>query len=184
MSELLPIGRFGKEAQLTPRQLRYYHALGVLVPASVDPDSGYRYYAEAQLATAELVSLQLEEQAMSTAGKAPYAYGAFSPEAQQALLRAQSMAEAAGHPEIKVVHLMAAMPEEFGSTEPKIMAEAGPTNGQPVQPLPGPAVQEAIAGAFSAAGVSAPGQGGRVTTTHLAQGCLATDDGKVVAARL
>ena len=48
--ELLPIGRFGKQAQLTPRQLRYYHALGLLVPAAVDPGSGYRYYAEAQLA--------------------------------------------------------------------------------------------------------------------------------------
>jgi hypothetical protein len=37
VSDLLSIGRFGKEAQLTPRQPRYYHALGLLVPAAVDP---------------------------------------------------------------------------------------------------------------------------------------------------
>jgi DNA-binding transcriptional MerR regulator len=57
MSELLPIGRFGKESQLSPRQLRYYHALGLLVPAAINPDSGYRYYASAQIATAELIAL-------------------------------------------------------------------------------------------------------------------------------
>jgi DNA-binding transcriptional MerR regulator len=57
MGELLSIGRFGKEAQLTPRQLRYYHARGLLIPAAVDPHSGYRYYAEAQLASAELIAL-------------------------------------------------------------------------------------------------------------------------------
>lgn len=39
MKELLPIGRFGREVRLTPRQLRYYHALGLLVPAAVDPGS-------------------------------------------------------------------------------------------------------------------------------------------------
>ena len=54
---LLPIGRFARLANLTPRQLRYYHALGLLLPAAVDPGSGYRYYAEAQRATAELIAL-------------------------------------------------------------------------------------------------------------------------------
>ena len=54
---LLPIGRFARLASLTPRQLRYYHSLGLLVPAAVDPDSGYRYYAEAQRAAAELIAL-------------------------------------------------------------------------------------------------------------------------------
>lgn len=54
---LIPIGRFARLANLSPRQLRYYHALGLLPPAAVDPHSGYRYYAEAQRATAELIAL-------------------------------------------------------------------------------------------------------------------------------
>lgn len=54
---LIPIGRFAAQANLSPRQLRYYHALGLLPPAAVDPRSGYRYYAEAQRATAELIAL-------------------------------------------------------------------------------------------------------------------------------
>lgn len=55
--ELISIGRFGRLANLSPRQLRYYHALGLLTPAAVDPASGYRYYAEAQRETAELIAL-------------------------------------------------------------------------------------------------------------------------------
>jgi DNA-binding transcriptional MerR regulator len=55
--KLIPIGRFARLSSLTPRQLRYYHALGLLLPAAVDPDSGYRYYAQAQRATAELIAL-------------------------------------------------------------------------------------------------------------------------------
>jgi DNA-binding transcriptional MerR regulator len=55
--DLIPIGRFAKRANLSPRQLRYYHALGLLMPAAVDPESGYRYYAETQRATAELIAL-------------------------------------------------------------------------------------------------------------------------------
>lgn len=54
---LISIGRFARLASLTPRQLRYYHALGLLMPAAVDPDSGYRYYAATQQATAELIAL-------------------------------------------------------------------------------------------------------------------------------
>jgi DNA-binding transcriptional MerR regulator len=54
---LIPIGRFARLANLSPRQLRYYHALGLLPPAAIDPSSGYRYYGEAQRATAELIAL-------------------------------------------------------------------------------------------------------------------------------
>jgi DNA-binding transcriptional MerR regulator len=55
--ELISIGRFGRATGLSPRQLRYYHELGILAPATVDPHSGYRYYREAQRATAELIVL-------------------------------------------------------------------------------------------------------------------------------
>jgi DNA-binding transcriptional MerR regulator len=55
--DLISIGRFARLSRLTPRQLRYYHALGLLLPATVDPDSGYRYYASTQQALAELIAL-------------------------------------------------------------------------------------------------------------------------------
>jgi DNA-binding transcriptional MerR regulator len=234
VSELLPIGRFGREARLTPRQLRYYHALGLLVPAAVSPGSGYRYYAEAQLATAELIALlrsvdmplaeiqslladrspantraiferlrssvetrlerareildridALEENVMPSPREATYVYEAFTPAAQQALLRAQSLAEEARHEVIGVAHLMAAVAEDLGSSPDPIMREAPTRMPGSGQPMPGREVQEAIALAFRAAGVEAPGsEGSGVDTRHLALGCLATPDGQAIAGRL
>jgi uncharacterized protein len=55
--ELLPIGRFAKQAGLTIHQLRHYHEVGLLEPAFVDAESGYRYYSPAQAARAEAISL-------------------------------------------------------------------------------------------------------------------------------
>src|SRR5215831_102370 len=54
---LLRIGTFSRQARLSPHQLRHYHELGLLLPASVDPESGYRYYAESQTATAEVIAI-------------------------------------------------------------------------------------------------------------------------------
>ncbi len=53
----LRIGPFAKQANLSPHQLRHYHELGLLTPALVDPESGYRYYADAQAATAEVIAI-------------------------------------------------------------------------------------------------------------------------------
>ncbi|GII56233.1 MerR family transcriptional regulator [Planotetraspora thailandica] len=53
---LVPIGEFARLSRLSPKALRLYAALGLLVPASVDPDSGYRRYAVAQLEQARLVA--------------------------------------------------------------------------------------------------------------------------------
>ena len=47
---LLTIGAFARAAGLTPKALRLYDELGVLPPAAVDPESGYRLYDPAQLA--------------------------------------------------------------------------------------------------------------------------------------
>jgi uncharacterized protein len=52
---LLRIGTFSRHARLSPHQLRHYPEL--LLPASVDPESGYRYYAESQTATAEVIAI-------------------------------------------------------------------------------------------------------------------------------
>jgi len=53
---LLTIGAFAQAARLTPKALRLYDALGLLPPAAVDPESGYRLYEPAQLEQARLIS--------------------------------------------------------------------------------------------------------------------------------
>lgn len=54
--ELLTIGAFAKASRLSPKALRLYDELDLLPPARVDPDTGYRYYALAQLERARLVA--------------------------------------------------------------------------------------------------------------------------------
>ena len=60
--EEVSIGEFARRSRLSVKALRLYDELGVLVPARVDRDSGYRYYDDAQLETARLVAMlrQLE----------------------------------------------------------------------------------------------------------------------------
>jgi len=53
--DLLPIGRFARLAGLTVGALRHYDEEGVLVPADVDPATGYRRYRRDQLAEARAV---------------------------------------------------------------------------------------------------------------------------------
>src|SRR5689334_12864461 len=47
---MLSIGAFAHLGQVSPRTLRHYDELGLLVPARVDPATGYRAYEIAQLA--------------------------------------------------------------------------------------------------------------------------------------
>lgn len=54
--ELMTIGDFARAAGLTPKALRLYDDLGLLVPEEVDPCSGYRRYAPSQLRRAHLVA--------------------------------------------------------------------------------------------------------------------------------
>jgi len=54
--ELITIGAFARAARLSPKALRMYHELGLLSPAAVDAESGYRYYHPAQLDRARLVA--------------------------------------------------------------------------------------------------------------------------------
>jgi DNA-binding transcriptional MerR regulator len=51
----LPIGEFARRSRLPVSTLRYYHELGLLLPARVDETSGYRYYDASQLEGAVLV---------------------------------------------------------------------------------------------------------------------------------
>lgn len=54
--DLLSIGEFARLSRLSPKALRLYDELGVLPPARVDPDSGYRFYEAEQVDRARLLS--------------------------------------------------------------------------------------------------------------------------------
>ena len=54
--DLMSIGEFARLSRLSARALRLYDELGLLPPAQVDPDSGYRWYAAGQLDNARLVA--------------------------------------------------------------------------------------------------------------------------------
>ncbi|MFJ8921996.1 MerR family transcriptional regulator [Streptomyces sp. NPDC102415] len=47
---MFTIGDFARHGRVSVRMLRHYDATGLLRPAHVDPATGYRYYAAAQLA--------------------------------------------------------------------------------------------------------------------------------------
>ncbi len=55
MNRLLSIGEFSKATALTIKTLRHYHERGLLLPSSVDPQSGYRYYGEDRLERARII---------------------------------------------------------------------------------------------------------------------------------
>lgn len=46
---MFSIGEFARHGRISVRMLRHYDAIGVLVPATVDPVSGYRFYRAGQL---------------------------------------------------------------------------------------------------------------------------------------
>lgn len=52
---MLRIGDFSKLSRISIRMLRHYNEIGLLVPASIDETTGYRYYGEAQLPLAQRI---------------------------------------------------------------------------------------------------------------------------------
>ena len=52
---LVPIGEFSKMTYLSVKALRHYHDVGLLEPAAVEPDSGYRMYSPAQVPVAQAI---------------------------------------------------------------------------------------------------------------------------------
>src|SRR5260221_4747088 len=54
---LMTVGQLARRAGLTAKALRHYDRVGLLVPAEVDPVTGYRFYAAEQVAQARLVQL-------------------------------------------------------------------------------------------------------------------------------
>ncbi|WP_104991562.1 MerR family transcriptional regulator [Deinococcus sp. NW-56] len=55
--DTLSIGAFACASRLSLKALRLYDDLGLLPPDRVDPDTGYRFYAPAQIGTARLIGL-------------------------------------------------------------------------------------------------------------------------------
>ena len=55
MATLISIGDFSRASHLSIRTLRHYHEVGLLAPAEIDPDSGYRYYSEEQIKQAQVI---------------------------------------------------------------------------------------------------------------------------------
>lgn len=55
MTNSLPIGDFSRATHLTVKTLRHYHDEGLLVPAHVDSQTGYRRYSTEQIQTAQII---------------------------------------------------------------------------------------------------------------------------------
>jgi DNA-binding transcriptional MerR regulator/effector-binding domain-containing protein len=55
MNVRLPIGDFSRMTYLSIKSLRRYHDMGLLVPAHVDPGSGYRYYDASQVPAGQVI---------------------------------------------------------------------------------------------------------------------------------
>ncbi|MFG1990552.1 MerR family transcriptional regulator [Actinoplanes sp. NPDC048988] len=53
---LVTIGAFARQARLTPKALRLYDEMGLLRPAAVDAETGYRFYEPSQLRRAHLIA--------------------------------------------------------------------------------------------------------------------------------
>ena len=55
MSTLLSIGDFSRMTFLSVKALRHYHDLGLLKPAAIDPETGYRRYEVGQIPSAQAI---------------------------------------------------------------------------------------------------------------------------------
>jgi DNA-binding transcriptional MerR regulator len=55
MAALMSIGEFATVTHLSVKALRHYGEVGLLAPAEVDPQSGYRFYAAAQIPVAHVI---------------------------------------------------------------------------------------------------------------------------------
>jgi DNA-binding transcriptional MerR regulator len=55
MRALVNIGDFSRMTYLSVKALRHYHETGLLEPAAVDPDTGYRLYRPAQVGMAQVI---------------------------------------------------------------------------------------------------------------------------------
>ena len=57
LMQLMPIGRFSRLTGVGVKALRHYDEVGLLVPAAVDDETGYRFYSLDQVDRAEAIRL-------------------------------------------------------------------------------------------------------------------------------
>jgi DNA-binding transcriptional MerR regulator/effector-binding domain-containing protein len=55
MAAGLTVGDFSRATHLSVKTLRHYHQVGLLEPAAVNPDTGYRYYSAHQIPAAQVI---------------------------------------------------------------------------------------------------------------------------------
>src|SRR5579863_4996212 len=55
MPNSFSIGEFSRATHLTVKTLRHYHEAGLLLPAHVDPHTGYRRYVAEQISLAQII---------------------------------------------------------------------------------------------------------------------------------
>jgi DNA-binding transcriptional MerR regulator len=55
MAAVLTVGDFSRITHLSVKTLRHYHQVGLLAPAQVNPDTGYRYYSDQQIPAAQVI---------------------------------------------------------------------------------------------------------------------------------
>jgi DNA-binding transcriptional MerR regulator/effector-binding domain-containing protein len=55
MAAGLTVGDFSRATHLSIKTLRHYHQVGLLEPETVNPDTGYRYYAAGQIPAAQVI---------------------------------------------------------------------------------------------------------------------------------
>lgn len=60
MENLLSIGEVAKIRNVNVQSLRYYEKLGILIPAYINPDTGYRYYSLEQIMILDTIILCID----------------------------------------------------------------------------------------------------------------------------
>ena len=60
MNHFLSIGELAKLRNVNVQSLRYYEKLGILVPAYINPESGYRYYSLEQIMILDTIILCID----------------------------------------------------------------------------------------------------------------------------
>ena len=58
---MMKISAFAKVSGISIKTLRYYDELGLLKPAHIDKQSGYRYYSEERLLTVKRIAAYKEQ---------------------------------------------------------------------------------------------------------------------------
>ena len=132
---MLTISDFSEMCYLSPQTLRYYHAEGLLVPADVDPQTGYRSYTFEQVEQAMLVtslrgtgmSVKLVRRALDEPDEAPALLREHAAEvAVQRQLQDEAISDArelvTARPEVRLRQV----PEVTGVSKLVLDASAGP----------------------------------------------------------